>query len=525
MGGMPVDLSSVAGMLLALRPEIVLTLAALVLTLWAGFRHGGERDQRVAAWIAVAGLAGTQLVLLWLWASGASALGVPAMMTLDRFRYAADTICLLGALLAVILSMGYVERERLLAPEYYVLLLLAVAGMMFMAGGSDLITIFLGLELMSIAVYVLAGINRRSVYAAEAALKYFLIGAFASAFLLYGIALIYGATGTTNIVLIGAQVQLTPAPGLMLLAGIGLLLIGFGFKVAAVPFHMWAPDVYDGAPTPITGFMAVAVKAAAFAALLRIMLTGFGMMVDAWRDVIWWLAVLTMVLGNLAALSQRTLKRMLAYSSVAHAGYLLAALVAGTPDGAGAFLFYALAYTLMTLGAFAILAGVGREGERDVLIDDLAGLATRRPWLAAALGIFMLSLLGVPGTAGFMGKWYILASVVDSREMVLAVVVVLTSVVSAGYYLPVVMAMYMKPVPATASAEAAAPRLAGATRWVVAVTAVLVLLFGVWPNRAMDLARDGSLSLAPPPVQASQPSPGVSAGTVVPGEPPAMMEP
>jgi NADH-quinone oxidoreductase subunit N len=524
MRGMPVDLSSVSGMLLALRPEIVLTLAALALTLFAGFRHGSERDQRVAAWIAVAGLAGTQLVLLWLWANRATAFGVPAMMTLDPFRYAVDTICLLGALLAVVLSMGYVERERLLAPEYYVLLLLAVAGMMFMAGGSDLITIFLGLELMSIAVYVLAGINRRSVYAAEAALKYFLIGAFASAFLLYGIALIYGATGTTNIVLIGAQVQLSE-PGLMLLAGIGLLLIGFGFKVAAVPFHMWAPDVYDGAPTPVTGFMAVAVKAAAFAALLRIMLTGFGTMVDAWRDVIWWLAVLTMILGNLAALSQRTLKRMLAYSSVAHAGYLLAALGAGTTDGAGAFLFYALAYTLMTLGAFAILAGLGREGERDVLIDDLAGLATRRPWLSAALGVFMLSLLGFPGTAGFMGKWYILVSVVDSREMVLAVVVVLTSVVSAGYYLPVVMAMYMKPAPATVSGESPEPRFADGTRWVVAATAVLVLLFGVWPNRAMDLARDGSRFLGPPPVQASQPAQRMTPAEAMPSPPPAMTEP
>src|SRR5438045_5841535 len=257
---------------------------------------------------------------------------------------------------------------------------------------------------MSVSVYVLAGINRTSGAAAEAALKYFLLGAFASGFLLYGIALVYGATATTNLTAIAAQVRtqsLAQSP--LLLIGLGLVLVGFGFKVAAVPFHMWAPDVYDGSPTPVTGYMATAVKAAAFAALFRVLVQGFAG-VSAWRDIIWWLAVITMIGGNLFALGTRSLKRMLDYSSVAHAGYLLVAVAAGGPSSTSAFLVYIFAYTLMSLGAFALLAAKGRGGESDVLIDDLAGLSARRPWLAFAFAICMLSLLGFPGTAGFIGK-------------------------------------------------------------------------------------------------------------------------
>ena len=304
-------------------------------------------------------------------------------------------------------------------------LVLATLGMMFMGGGADLVVIFLGLELMSVSVYVLAGIDRRSVFAAEASLKYFLLGAFASGFLLYGIALIYGATGTTNLTLILVQIStLGLETDTLVVAGLALLLVGFGFKVAAVPFHMWTPDVYDGAPTPITAFMATAVKAAAFAALLRILVQALGSVDGLWTDILWWLAAVTMVVGNLIALAQRKLKRMLAYSSIGHAGYLLVAVATGTGLGTAALLYYVLVYTLMTLGGFAVLTALGRRGERDVLIDDLNGLGQRRPWIAFAMTVFMLSLLGFPGTAGFIGKWYILSAAVQANLWSLAVVLV-----------------------------------------------------------------------------------------------------
>jgi NADH-quinone oxidoreductase subunit N len=368
--------------------------------------------------------------------------------------------------------------------------------------------IFLGLELMSVCVYVLAGINRRSPASAEAALKYFLLGAFASAFLLYGIALVYGASGTTNLTLLGAQVRaLGLGKSTMLLIGLPLLLVGFGFKVAAVPFHMWAPDVYDGAPTPVTAFMAAGVKAAAFAALLRVLIEGFSD-VSAWHQIIWWLAALTMIVGNVTALAQRTVKRMLAYSSVAHAGYLLVAVVPGTGAGSAAFVFYGVAYTLVTLAAFALLAAKGRNGEREVLIDDLAGLAVRRPALAFALTVCMLSLLGFPGTAGFIGKWYILIAAVDAHQGVLAALLVITSVVSAGYYLPVVMAMYMKPEPsAEAHAGARLGRLQGA---VVALAVAAMLWFGVQPSRLLTLAQVSGASVRASNVVPTPPPPSLS---------------
>jgi NADH-quinone oxidoreductase subunit N len=253
--------------------------------------------------------------------------------------------------------------------------------------------------------------------------------------------------------------------------------------------------VYDGAPTPVTAFMAAAVKAAGFAALMRVALVAFGEASAAWQTTIWWLAALTMAVGNVVALAQRRLKRMLAYSSIAHAGYLLVAVAAASPEGGAAFLFYALAYTGMTIGAFAVLAAVGREGESDVLVDDLDGLAARRPWVAFAMTVFMLSLLGFPGTAGFIGKWLILTSAVEVGQTSLAIVLVLASVVSAGYYLPVVMAMYMKP--ATDKTVADRTLLHGGARAVVATAVVLLLLLGVWPNRALDVARTSGRDLAP----------------------------
>jgi len=500
---MPIDLTQPGGLVIGLLPEVVLTGWALMLMLFVAWRHQTATDLRIAAYVALVGLVSTLAVELWFWSSGVHADGLALMIALDPFRYATAAVFLIGAILAVLLSMSYLEREGIVLPEFYLLVLLATIGMMFMSAGIDLIVVFLGLELMSIAVYVLAGIDRRSVFAAEAALKYFLLGAFASAFFLYGIALIYGATGSTNILRIYMQIEtLGLESDTMLLLGTGLLLIGFGFKVAAVPFHMWAPDVYDGAPTPVTAFMAAAVKAAGFAALVRLLIMGLGPLEVTWSGLLAVLAGITMVVGNLIALSQRQLKRMLAYSSVGHAGYLLVALTSGTALGVAAYLFYIFAYTLMTVGAFAVLAAVGRGGERDVLIDDLSGLGRERPWTAFAMTVFMLSLLGFPATAGFIGKWYILLSAIDANHIGLAVLLVGASVVSAGYYLPVVMAMYMKPPIVEGAHDEAI--VGGPARMVIVATAIILLVLGVWPNRVMDAAASGADQLRPSVLIAQQ---------------------
>jgi NADH-quinone oxidoreductase subunit N len=486
------DLSTPLGLTRALAPEVFLTSWSLLVLLLVAWRHRTGRDSRLVGWVSLAGVAVTAGIVVWMWTGGVTSAGVPTMVDVDPFRFAVSLIFLLAAAGTILVSLGYLERERLMAPEYYVLVLLATVGMMFMGGAVDLIVFFLGLEIMSVAVYVLAGFDRTSRFSAEAALKYFLIGAFASGFLLYGIALVYGATGLTNLVLIGINLGQGTIP-LMASLGMGMLLIGFAFKVAAAPFHMWAPDVYDGAPTPVTGFMATGVKAAAFAALARALLVAFPAAILQWQPVIAVLSIVTMVVGNLVALVQRPLKRMLAYSSVAHAGYLLAALWAGTRFAAATMLVYLIAYTLTTLAAFAILAALGRKGERDVTLDDLAGLAERRPWMAAAMAVCMLSLLGFPGTIGFIGKWYILTSLVTEGQNILAVVLVLTSVVSAGYYLPVIMAMYMRPAP---DAEwHAGRRLVPMASAVVAACIAGILLFGVWPNEVLQLAESSVRSL------------------------------
>jgi len=502
---MSLDLTGTGDLVRALLPELTLTAAGMLVLLVTAWRHTSARDSRIAGYVTLFGLGAAGAAVWWLWWHTARAAGTPFMIAVDDFRFVTDALFLAAAGLTVLVSFDYLEREDLLVPEYYVLLLFATLGMMLMAGGEDLMVVFLGLELMSVSVYVLAGINRKSGAAAEAALKYFLLGAFASGFLLYGIALVYGATATTNLTQIAAQVRsLSLARSPMLLIGLGLVLVGFGFKVAAVPFHMWAPDVYDGSPTPVTGYMATAVKAAAFAALFRVLAEAFGG-VTAWQQIVGWLAVATMVVGNFVALAQRTVKRMLAYSSIAHAGYLLVAVAAGPGAGSAALLVYLLAYTLVTLAAFALLAAKGREGERDVLIDDLAGLGQRRPWLGLALAVCMLSLLGFPGTAGFIGKWYILVAATAAHQTVLAAILVLTSVVSAGYYLPVIMAMYMKPEPFDHAH--AAVRLGRPAGVVVAACVVGLLVLGIRPNALLELAKTSAIA-APAAAPAAIPTAG-----------------
>ena len=486
------DLGTPLGVTAALLPEILLSVAALLVLLVVSWRHQTVEDSRLAGWLSLLGVLVSGAALAAMWIMGVAPDGLAQMVALDPFRYAAAAVALIAAAGTIMISIAYMEREQLLAPEYYPLILLAAAGMMFLAGAEDLIVLFLGLEVMSVAVYVLAGYNRANPFSAEAALKYFLIGAFASGFLLYGIALVYGATGTTNLSLIGAQLS-GRLPPLMASLGLGLLLIGFGFKVAAVPFHMWAPDVYDGSPTPVTGFMATGVKAAAFAALVRVLLEAFPSAAPVWQPVIAAMAIASMVLGNLVALAQRSLKRMLAYSSIAHAGYLLVAVWPGSRVGAGAVLLYLLAYGLTTLASFGFVAVLGRGGERDLTSDDLAGLGATRPLLALGLSVCMLSLLGFPGTLGFIGKWYILSAAVAERQFILPVVLVVTSVVSAGYYLPVIMAVYMKPAPPASRYEGL--RLSPATAGAIAVSVALILLLGFWPGGLLDLAGQSAATL------------------------------
>jgi NADH-quinone oxidoreductase subunit N len=370
------------------------------------------------------------------------------------------------------------------------LVLLATSGMLFLAAANDLIVLFLALEIMSVAVYVLAGLLRREAQSTEAALKYFLLGAFATGFLLYGIAFFYGATGSTRLDVNAAAIQKDGASGYVLL-GIALLLVGFGFKVALIPFHVWTPDVYQGAPTTVTALMAVGVKAAAFAAFARTFAAALGGVAASWTGVLWVLAALTMTVGNVLAVTQKNVKRMLAYSSIAHAGYALIGLVTTSEAGGGALLFYLVVYTFMTLGAFAVVMALGRLGEPNEELKDWAGVGFRHPVLGLSMAVFMLALAGIPPTAGFAGKLYLFAAALDQGYVGLAVVAVLNSVVSVYYYFGVLVTMYMAEGTATLVPPSRRPFLVATI--LVAVGATLVL--GVVPARPMDAARAAFASL------------------------------
>lgn len=489
---MELDLSTPFGVSAALLPELLLVGWGLLLTVVVAWRHRDAADSRLAGWLAVPGLILAAAGYSWMVTRGVQPAGPSLMVALDLYRVAGGLLILGFALATVLLSIPYLEREGMVAPEYYPLLLFATAGMLAMIGANDLVVFFLGLETMSVAIYVLAGYDRRSAFSAEAALKYFLIGAFASAFLLYGIALVYGAAGTTNLTFIGVQLA---AGRLTLMGGLGLalLLIGFGFKIAAVPFHMWAPDVYDGAPTPVTTFMATAVKGAAFLALGRVLFESFPAAAEYWRPAVAVLAILTMIVGNLVALAQRSIKRMLAYSAVAHAGYLLVGVDAFSGSSLGSVWLYLLAYGVTTVASFGYLGILGRDGERDVTVDQIAGLASERPWVALGFSITMLSLLGLPGTLGFIGKWNILMTSVGIGDHVLPVILVLTTVVSGGYYLPVIMAMYMRPVPRPGMY--AGTRAGWVAGGVLTACVVVILALGVVPARVLRLSENVSASI------------------------------
>ncbi len=492
---MSFDLSLPAQLAGALGPDLFLMGGAMLLLLWAGWRPESDEHQRSVGILSLALCIFTMVLVGYYAREGYTASVGP--IAVDNFRWAADEIFLIATVGTIAMSLDYNRREGITPGESHVLLLLATSGMMILAAARDLIIVFLGIELMSIAIYVLVGMNRRRERSAEGAIKYFLLGAFSTAFLLYGIALVYGATGETNFARIAANIgKFQLAHNALLLVGVALLLVGFGFKVAAAPFHMWAPDVYEGAPTPITAYMAAAVKAAAFAAFFRLWLEAFPSLLTTWHQSVWWLAALTMIVGNIVALAQRNIKRLLAYSSIAHAGYILVAMVVGTKLGSSAFMFYLFAYTMATLGAFAVIVALGARGEDRMSVEEYAGLWTVRPGLAGAMAVFMLALLGFPvfGGIGFFAKWYVLQAALQAPfpQTRLAVLLVLTSLVSAGYYLYVVMVMFMKPRDSNASLP---EQTGGWTRAVVWGSAAVILIFGLFPDAIVSFTRRSTPTL------------------------------
>jgi NADH-quinone oxidoreductase subunit N len=488
---MALDFATNADYVWALLPEIILCVWGMVVLLAGVWRGDEPSEAREGArswdlgWTALAGVAVAAVANGWL--HGTREVGTSSMIAVDGFRLFANWIFLVAAALSILISFAYVYRQRLQAGEYYGLILLSVAGMMFMAGARDLIVVFLGLEVMSVAVYALSAFNRRDRRSAEAGLKYFLLGAFSTGFFLYGIAIVYGTTGSTHLPTIGAAIA-TTEPGMLLHFGIALIGIGFAFKVSAVPFHMWTPDVYEGAPSPITAFMSAGVKAAAFAAFLRVFLVSFPATYPSWFGVMWWLAAITMVAANLIALVQTNVKRMLAYSSVAHAGYLLVALAAANDTAASAALFYLLVYAVMNLGAFAVVVAVSNQGEERLELEDYAGLGRTQPALALFLTLFLLSLAGFPGTGGFMAKFQLLLGAMDARLWVLSVILVLSTVVSYAYYLRLAWYAWMRE-PAEGAASAPPVYVPLAMRLALVVGAAIVLWLGIFPGPLLAFAR------------------------------------
>jgi len=488
---MAIDFASRLDYVWALLPEIVLCAWALFILLKGVRKDDPGGDESGSGWLALIGVGLAAAANGWLY--GLEEVGTAGAVTVDGFRLFSNWILLIAAAFGVVVSMAYVDKQRFQSPEYYSLLLYSTVGMMFMVSSRELMLMFIALEVMSIAVYVLAAFNRRDRRSAEAGLKYFLLGAFASGFFLYGIALIFGATGSTNIEGIGDAVTAGSARPTMLVLGIVMLAVGFAFKVSLVPFHMWTPDVYEGAPSPVTAFMSAGVKAAAFIAFFRVFYVAFGSAHDTWGDVFWWLSAGTMIGANLMALAQHNVKRMLAYSSVAHAGYLLVALVALNETAAAGLLFYLLVYAVMNIGAFGVVIAVSNHGEERLDVEDYAGLGWQQPVLGVILTIFLLSLAGFPGTGGFMGKIYLLLGARDAQLWSLAVILVLTTIASYWYYLRVAWYTWMKE-----SGEGrghAAVSVPLALRFALLAGVALVLITGIFPSVALDLAHAGAASL------------------------------
>ncbi|MGZ4128605.1 MAG: NADH-quinone oxidoreductase subunit NuoN [Actinomycetota bacterium] len=465
----------------AIGPTLALTGGAIV-TLTAGaLRRHLRRDVLAGLTLATIGAAAYLTYIL----AGKKIVGLQGMIAVDGVSTFTTMILLFTAAIVTIMSYQYLTERHIHRFEYYPLLLLATAGMVLLSAANDLILVFIALEVLSLALYVMVGLARRDSGSQEASMKYFLLGAFSSAILLYGVALAFGATGTTNIARIAGLSGSPDTDSRLIFAAAALLAVGFAFKIAVVPFHMWTPDVYQGAPTTVTGFMATGTKAAGFAVLLRVFLVAFGPLQWDWRPALWLIAIVTMVIGSLLAIVQSDVKRLLAYSSIAHAGFVLVGVVAANQNGIAGSLFYLLVYAAMTLGAFATVSLSAPKGRERLEMSSWTGLGQRHPVFAGAMTLFFLSLAGIPPTAGFMAKFFVFQAAIQAGETGLVVAGVLASVIAAFFYLRLIVLMWLQePAGETGVLGMNAP---GAL--VLSITAAATIFLGVYPEAIMHIAR------------------------------------
>ena len=484
---MPADAFPTSAEYFRVLPEIVMTLVAILIMFLEAVMS--EDQKKIFGPLTIVGLAAALGAALA--AGGDPGAAFHNMLVVDGFSTFFRVLVIGVGILTVFSSIEYLHREHSNGGEYYALILFSIVGQSIMVSANELIMVFIGLEISSISSYVLAGYLRDDPRNNESALKYFLLGSFATAFLLYGVAWIYGLTGSTNLSLIRQALASGSAPSLAFTGtAAALMLVGLAFKLSAAPFQIWAPDVYQGAPAPVSAFLSVGPKAASFAILVRIFMTAFEPVAARWEPIVWVIALATMIIGNFAALQQSNIKRMLAYSSIANAGYVLVAVAANSEIGSAAVMFYMAAYALTNLGAFAVVAHISRKGERYVLIDDFAGLSQRQPAMAAMFTIFLLSLIGVPLTGGFFGKFYVFKAALDSHLVWLTVLGLLNSAVAAFYYLRVLVVMYMKEPAESSEASTSA---GAALQFAVYASAVGTLLLGIFPGWVLDFASRAAL--------------------------------
>jgi NADH-quinone oxidoreductase subunit N len=473
----------------AILPETILSVVAMALLLVNVLVPSEQKAY--LGYLSLVGIVVAFIPVIGGW--GTPQDGFNGAVLQDNFALFFKGIFLISASLSILISDKYMAREGCNKGELYPLILLATAGMMLMASGTDLMVIFLGLEVLSVSLYILAGFNRDNLKSNEAGLKYFLLGAFSTGFLLYGMALTYGATGTTKIAKIAGFVASNPGVtnNQMFLVGMLLMAVGFSFKIAAAPFHMWTPDVYEGAPTPMTAFMSVGPKAAGFAAFLRVFMIALPAFKAEWSVLLWVLAVLTMTVGNITALYQQNIKRMLAYSSIAHAGYVMVGFVAGNSVGMAGIMFYMLSYAFMNIGAFAIIVMVGKKGEANNNVADYAGFGYKHPVLGMAMSVFLFSLAGIPPAAGFIGKFYLFSGAIQAGYIGLAIIGVLNSAVSVYYYLRIMVFMYMKDPAEEFDWFKVTPSLAAC----ICLSVAGVLIPGMFPGYILQWAQQAVLPI------------------------------
>jgi NADH-quinone oxidoreductase subunit N len=462
-------------------PEFFTAIAAMALLILGVFQ--GDRAAREVSWLAILALViAIALVAAPLHAHGTErAVSLYGMFVTDGFGAMTKILVLIGSALSLMLSQRYNEYEKIARPEYPVLVLLATTGMMMMISANDLIALYVGFELQSLALYVIAAFQRDTLRSTEAGLKYFVLGALASGMLLYGASMVYGFAGTTNFDTLAKSFADGGPVSIGLIIGIVLIAVGLAFKVSAVPFHMWTPDVYEGAPTPVTAFFSVGPKIAAMSLFVRVMVGPFGGLVGEWRQVIWFISIASMLLGSLAAINQRNIKRLMAYSSIGHVGYALIGLASGTAIGVRGIIVYLAIYLFMNVGTFAVILCMRRQGKSVEGISDLAGLSRTQPGLALALAIFMFSMAGIPPLAGFFAKLYVFLAAIDAKLYVLAVVGVLTSVIGAYYYLRIVKLMYFDEPVSTFDRP-----VARELQFVLVLSALVILFFFAWPGLLVD---------------------------------------